>query len=106
MHVEVKGTTGLGLKVILPKNEVHHAQCYEHVALAVAYGVSLKKGKVPKATGGELRVMHPGFRKFVDKDLEPLAYYYEDAVQRSRLRGRHSAKPAFPLFIGAAVLLE
>ena len=75
LHVEVKGTIGLGQKVILPKNEVLHAQSYKHVALVVVHGVSLRRGKAPRATGGKLLLRHPWI--LTNRHLEPLAYYYE-----------------------------
>lgn len=74
LHVEVKGTTGRGQKVILPRNEVEHARKYAHVALVVAHGVKLRKGKNPRVSGGALLVQHPW--RIAAKDLEPLAYYY------------------------------
>jgi hypothetical protein len=75
LHVEVKGTTGVGHKVILPKNEVIHARSHKPVALAVVHGVKLKKGKPPKATGGTLILKQPW--KIENENLEPLAYYYQ-----------------------------
>jgi hypothetical protein len=77
LHVEVKGTTGLGQKVILPRNEVQHARSYKHVALVVVHGMKLKRGKVPKVSGGKLLVRHPW--KIAEKSLDPVAYYYDVA---------------------------
>ncbi|WP_049760133.1 protein NO VEIN domain-containing protein [Anaeromyxobacter dehalogenans] len=77
LHVEVKGTTGLGQKIILTKNEVQHAKSYKRVALVVVHGMKLKKGTVPKVSGGKVLVRHPW--KIADKHLEPLAYYYKVA---------------------------
>jgi hypothetical protein len=75
LHVEVKGTTGLGQRVILTKNEVDHARDYSSVALEVVHGIRLKKGKAPGATGGTLKRRDPW--TIVAADLEPLAYYYQ-----------------------------
>lgn len=75
LHVEVKGTTGQGEKVLLPRNEVTHARKhYPNVALFIVYGIKLSKGPPPVATGGEARVLSPW-----DIDagkLEPLAFSY------------------------------
>jgi hypothetical protein len=77
MHVEVKGTTGRGEKVILPKNEVIHARSYKRVALVIVHSIGLRKGRPPRASGGRLVVKVPW--KVADEALEPLAYYYRVA---------------------------
>jgi hypothetical protein len=74
LHVEVKGTTGAGERIILPRNEVLHARRYPHVALAVVSEVRLVKGVPPVAEAGALRVRAPW--TIDDGDLEPLAFYY------------------------------
>jgi hypothetical protein len=77
LHVEVKGTTGRGDRVILPRNEVLHAREYPHVALAVVSGIKLTRGVPPAADGGTVLLRAPW--KIEDCDLEPMAFYYSVA---------------------------
>jgi hypothetical protein len=75
VHVEVKGTTGLGQKILLPKNEVAHARRqHPNTALFVVHGIKLDGGNPPIATGGTVWLLCPWD---VDQgQLEPLAYSY------------------------------
>lgn len=59
--VEVKGTTSPGLEVVLTKNEVdlYHAR-HPSVMLIVVADIQLdRKVAPPKATGGQVRFVHP-----------------------------------------------
>lgn len=60
LHVEVKGTTGLGEKVLLPRNEVTHArQQHPNVALFVVHGINLSTTNPPEVSGGTVALLHP-----------------------------------------------
>lgn len=60
LHVEVKGTSTLGSKVILPKNEVKHAREYPYVALFILQEIEVdRSGDVPVASGGNPIVYDP-----------------------------------------------
>jgi hypothetical protein len=75
LHVEVKGTTGLGEKILLPKNEVAHAQQqYPNVALFVVYGIKLSAQDQPAAAGGTVLLLYPW--NINEGQLEALAFSY------------------------------
>jgi hypothetical protein len=75
LHVEVKGTTGLGEKVLLPRNEVAHAQKqHPDVALFVVHGIKLTSQNPPVASGGTVLLLHPWHIE--QGQLEPLAFSY------------------------------
>ena len=62
LHVEVKGTSGLGETVSLTTNEVDHARdAFPDVALAIVSGIQVEIGSDgrPLATGGDLTSWHP-----------------------------------------------
>jgi hypothetical protein len=84
LHVEVKGTTSHGRKVLLTRNEVHHARGTDsELALFVLSGIETTKGETPVASGGKERVLHPWI---VDEtSLDPIAYEYtlpQDSSER------------------------
>lgn len=55
LRVEVKGTTGLGEKVLLTANEVVHArERHPHVSLVVVSAIELSDDDPPSAAGGTL----------------------------------------------------
>jgi hypothetical protein len=58
LHVEVKGTTGLGHEVILTPNEVEHAKSYPTVALGIVSGIKVAVDKSIE-TPGELTLLDP-----------------------------------------------
>lgn len=75
LHVEVKGTTGFGEKILLPKNEVAHAQTqYPNVALFIVHGIELSAQTPPEASGGTVLLLHPW--RIDQGQLEPLAFSY------------------------------
>jgi hypothetical protein len=72
LHVEVKGTTTAGAKILLTANEVKHAQKPQHACvLFILHGIALR-GK--KATGGTAAVHDPW--RPDDSRLRPIAYIY------------------------------
>ncbi len=57
LHVEVKGTTGLGERVLLTRNEVNHArEAFPNTALVIVTNILVKGGQ---ATGGKMSVYSP-----------------------------------------------
>jgi hypothetical protein len=73
--VEVKGTTGTGAVVILTRNEVAvHQQYFPHNALVVVSSITLMRGEIPVATGGDLRVISPW--EIEQTLLEPMVFEY------------------------------
>jgi hypothetical protein len=75
LRVEVKGTTGLGEKILLPRNEVSHArEHYPKVVLFVVHGITLSKATPPEATGGMVRLVYPW--DVNQGQLEALAFSY------------------------------
>jgi hypothetical protein len=61
VHVEVKGTVGVGAAVNLTMNEVRHAGDFPDCALAVLSGVTIQYSDegLPIASGGTLRIWQP-----------------------------------------------
>jgi hypothetical protein len=62
IYVEVKGTQGLGLEVLLTPNEVTHAREHkEQMALFVVSGITVScvENGVPSATGGAVAIYEP-----------------------------------------------
>jgi hypothetical protein len=74
LHVEVKGTTSEGERVLLTRNEVAHArEWHPSVALVVVAGIDLaERGGVQVAVGGHARIIHPW--EVLDTALEPISY--------------------------------
>lgn len=73
-HVEVKGLTGLPLRVELTANEVVHARSNEHSVLAVVSEIQVDTFERPRADGGVLEVTDP-WRPQPDR-LRATAYTY------------------------------
>jgi hypothetical protein len=75
--VEVKGTTGEGLEILVTRGEVeHHRNAYPDNALAVVSGIRLAgPPETPEAIGGELQVIEPW--PIDDSALAPISYRYE-----------------------------
>jgi hypothetical protein len=74
VHVEVKGTTSDGERVLLTRNEVAHArEWYPDVVLVVVHGVAVNEttGKLT-ATGGTPKVFERW--ELLDSALEPVSY--------------------------------
>lgn len=82
-HVEVKGTTGNPVDVILTPNEVAHAQTYEYVALYVVSGIKVAVGDGTQrdTSGGEVTLIHPW--RIAEEDLRPVGFKYRMPEQRS-----------------------
>jgi hypothetical protein len=61
LHVEVKGTTGIGKFVLLSRNEVEHARMFPSVALFVVSGIVLKRSEEGTwvASAGNIAVYEP-----------------------------------------------
>jgi hypothetical protein len=76
LHVEVKGTTSRGKKVLMTRNEVHHAQGTDaELALYVLSGVAVDdESEPPVASGGTERVLDPW--QIEDSALDPVGYEY------------------------------
>lgn len=80
-HVEVKGTTGDPVGVILTPNEVVHARAYKHVALFVVSNIDVRVGSGNKRSvvGGKVTIYQPWT---IDRaDLTPLGYKYRLPAQ-------------------------
>ena len=76
LYVEVKGTTTLGKKVILTRNEVeHHQSEYPNTCLAIVREIILDTtGVKPGCSGGELKTYIPW--KPLETHLKPMVYEY------------------------------
>jgi len=75
LHVEVKGTTTSGARVLLTRNEVAHARAtYPDVALFVLAGITLGPRPEYAASGGRATVLHPW--RLDDAGLEALGFEY------------------------------
>jgi hypothetical protein len=77
LHVEVKGTTSTGERVLLTRNEVAEAKAsYPGTALFVLADVTVAKeaGGRPSARGGRVVVLEPWMPS--DEHLDPVAYEY------------------------------
>jgi hypothetical protein len=75
-HVEVKGTTGDPVDVVLTPNEVTHAQSYAFVALYVVSNVNVVVGDGAErnVSGGAVRVLHPW--RIEEDALRPIGFKY------------------------------
>ena len=84
LRVEVKGTTSLGLSVLLTRNEVRHAQ--ENNGRVALFVVSDIVANLSGCTGGSIHILEPW--DIQDDELEPVAF-------ESRLHARrdHSTQP-------------
>jgi Domain of unknown function (DUF3883) len=76
LHVEVKGTTSRGEKVLLTRNEVAHARGTEaDLALYVLTSVMVETaGDEARADGGVDVILHPW--ELEDSGLQPVGYEY------------------------------
>jgi hypothetical protein len=76
LHVEVKGTTSAGDKILLTRNEVRHARETDAAtALFVLRGIRLSGGtEDPTADGGDALILHPW--ELREDSLEPIGYEY------------------------------
>ena len=76
-HVEVKGTTGDGEKILLTPNEVEHARNYSPVALFIVNAISLSHslGDDCRAAGGSLICRQPW--DISKGELVAVGYSYE-----------------------------
>ena len=74
LHVEVKGTTSAGERILLTRNEVGHArEWYPHVALVVVSGIELtERDGLRVAVGGRARLINPW--ELLETALEPISY--------------------------------
>lgn len=74
LHVEVKGTTSTGERILLTRNEVGHAhEWYPNVALVVVSGIQLTEREgLRVALGGRARLINPW--ELLDAALEPISY--------------------------------
>jgi hypothetical protein len=83
LHVEVKGTTGLGETVILTRNEVLHARSGQNVDLFVVTEITVEGRDTdhPVAGAGVAHVCHNW--KPADEDLIPVGYDYATGLRGS-----------------------
>ena len=77
LRIEVKGTTSLGEKVILTKNEVKHAKrVHPHMALVVVSEITVSGSESrPRCSGGSTNVIDPWDVRL--GQLTSLAYTYK-----------------------------
>ncbi|GAA2475598.1 hypothetical protein Ahu01nite_052570 [Winogradskya humida] len=75
-HIEVKGTTGDPVDVILTPNAVAHARSYPFVALYVVSNINLHVDDEGRCTtdGGQVTHNHPW--RLDDGELRPIGYKY------------------------------
>ncbi len=73
LHVEVKGTTGKGLEVILTPNEVKHCRAYSEMALVVVSRIVIAEDETV-ADRGEVHILDPW--DLEDARLTPSEYSY------------------------------
>lgn len=75
-HVEVKGTTGDPVEVILTPNEVAHAKAYPFVALYVVSNIEVQTGPNDEriTSGGTVTCFHPW--TIDDGELRAVGYKY------------------------------
>lgn len=73
LHVEVKGTTGLGFEVTLTPNEVRHVENFENTVLAIVSKIELNTDYSVREKG-ELKILDPW--EIVELDLTPSQYSY------------------------------
>jgi hypothetical protein len=87
-HIEVKGTTGEGLEILVTPNEVKHAKTYADVCLTVVSNIVVRvtpKGRI-RASGGEVTVFDPW--KINDGKLTAVGYVHEvPPTGGKRIRG-------------------
>ncbi|HUI14057.1 MAG TPA: DUF3578 domain-containing protein [Xanthobacteraceae bacterium] len=77
MIVEVKGTTSIGEKIVMTRNEVAaHRSHHPHNALIIVHSIDLQRllPENPKADGGILLMLSPW--EIVESQLRPLAFEY------------------------------
>jgi hypothetical protein len=75
LTVEVKGTTGLGRKVIVTRGEVESARGRRAALFVVADLTLSRHGKRVVVSGGEERCLLPWVP--ADADLTPISFYYD-----------------------------
>jgi 5-methylcytosine-specific restriction protein A len=82
LRVEVKGTTSLGVSVLLTRNEVRHAQANN--GCEALFVVSDIVANTSGCTGGTVRILEPWDIR--QDELEPIAF-------ECRLRSRRDCRP-------------
>lgn len=81
LHVEVKGTTTMGERIILTPNEVAHAHAWHpNVALFLVSEIEVIGSDVdrPVPSGGKARVW-PEWTPDTER-LKPIGYFYETGI--------------------------
>jgi hypothetical protein len=74
-YVEVKGTQGSGLDIVLTAGEVNFInENKSNRLLCVVHGIKVKGAKSPKASGGELQLKEPF--NLSDGELRPIAFTF------------------------------
>lgn len=91
LHVEVKGTTGLGETVILTRNEVLHARSWPDVDLFVVTEIAVADRDTdhPRASGGAAHLCCNW--KPAEENLTPLGYDYVTGIGEASPAGPWSA---------------
>lgn len=75
LHVEVKGTTGDGAKVILTRNEVaFQKSCFPENALVIVNDIKISFEGELRASGGKITFISPW--KIDETDLAPISFEY------------------------------
>ena len=75
LHVEVKGTTGAGAKVILTRNEVaFQKSCFPENALLIVSNIEISFEGEIRTSGGKITFISPW--KIDDSDLVPISFEY------------------------------
>jgi len=84
LHVECKGTIGLGEEVVLTRNEVKHARDFANTCLFVVHSIDLDRTEPsnPKASGGRPLILEPWTPE--ERQLIPTEFIY---LVRSNGRG-------------------
>jgi hypothetical protein len=76
LHVECKGTTGLGEEVVLTRGEVNHCRNFSHCALVVVSEIEVDEAdpSCPRTSGGVVRVLEPW--NIEEERLTPMQFFY------------------------------
>ena len=77
VHIEVKGTTTEGERVLLTPNEVRHARDHAHTCLFIVSGIAVERSgdSIVEASGGAIRILNPWSPD--QAHLDPIGYFYD-----------------------------
>jgi len=80
-YVEVKGTQGIGLEIVLTAGEVNFINKNKsNCILCVVHGIKIKGARKPKASGGALKLKAPF--DLSDGELRPIAFTFSHSEKK------------------------